>query len=161
MCIKECLNRIGKSVSRVGGKAQIPAYRKVAGDLRLSYTQFHELESFARFGARLDDSTRKSLNHGLRVREALKQDQFSPLTAARQIAVLLAVTRGYLDPIPENRMARAQEVVFEKIEATLPDLEDRIDTIGSDDPLWEKMDQMIRDAIREVEAPDADPGSSG
>jgi len=152
---------VGKSVSRVGGKAQIQAYRKVAGDLRLSYSQFHELESFARFGARLDDSTRKSLNHGLRVREALKQDQFSPLTAARQIAVLLAVTRGYLDPVPENRMARAQEAVFEKIDAALPDLEDRIDTIGSGDPLWEKMDQVIRDAIRDVEALDADPRSSG
>ena len=63
---------VGKSVSRVGGKAQIPAYRQVAGDLRLSYTQFQELEAFARFGTRLDDRTRATLEHGRRVREALK-----------------------------------------------------------------------------------------
>ena len=69
---------VGKSVSRVGGKAQIQAYRQVAGDLRLSYTQFQELESFARFGTRLDERTKKTLEHGRRVREALKQNQFSP-----------------------------------------------------------------------------------
>ncbi len=70
---------VGKSVSRVGGKAQLPAYRAVASDLRLSYSQFEELESFSRFGTRLDESTRRILERGWRVREVLKQPQYQPL----------------------------------------------------------------------------------
>jgi F-type H+/Na+-transporting ATPase subunit alpha len=62
-----------RSVSRVGGKAQLPAYRAVAGDLRLSYSQFEDLEAFSRFGTRLDDRTRQTLERGRRVREVLKQ----------------------------------------------------------------------------------------
>ena len=73
---------VGKSVSRVGGKAQLPAYRAVAGDLRLSYSQFQELEAFSRFGTRLDERTRKTLEHGYRVREVLKQAQFDPMPVA-------------------------------------------------------------------------------
>ena len=87
---------VGKSVSRVGGKAQLPAYRAVAGDLRLSYSQFQELEAFSRFGTRLDERTRKTLEHGYRVREVLKQSQFDPMPVAHQIVVLLAVTQGLL-----------------------------------------------------------------
>jgi F-type H+-transporting ATPase subunit alpha len=150
---------VGKSVSRVGGKAQIPAYRKVAGDLRLSYTQFQELESFARFGARLDDRTKKSLNRGIRVREVLKQDQFSPLSAARQIAVMLAVTKGLLDDIPEKYLAKIQDAIVEKIDATVPELEERIETVGFDDPLWEKMGQAIADGLKGFEELDAVPGN--
>ncbi len=76
---------VGKSVSRVGGRAQPKAYRKVSGDLRLTYSQFQELEAFARFGTRLDQDTRNRIEHGLRVRELLKQDRFSPLSAAQQV----------------------------------------------------------------------------
>lgn len=85
---------VGKSVSRVGGKTQLPAYREVAGDLRLSYAQFEELEAFARFGTRLDEATRQTLERGRRVREVLKQHQYQPMPVAEQIAVLLAVTSG-------------------------------------------------------------------
>jgi F-type H+/Na+-transporting ATPase subunit alpha len=88
---------VGRSVSRVGGKTQLPAYRAVAGDLRLSYTQFEELENFARFGTRLDEATQQAIERGRRVREALKQPQYEPLPVAEQIAVLLAVTEGLLD----------------------------------------------------------------
>ena len=79
---------VGKSVSRVGGKTQLPAYRSVAGDLRLSYSQFEELESFSRFGTRLDESTKRVLERGWRVREILKQGQYKPLRASEQIASL-------------------------------------------------------------------------
>ena len=79
---------IGKSVSRVGGKAQLPAYRAVAGELRLAYAQFEELEAFARFGTRLDDATRRAIDRGQRLREVLKQPPNQPLPAAEQIAVL-------------------------------------------------------------------------
>ncbi|GAU09462.1 alternate F1F0 ATPase, F1 subunit alpha [Desulfoplanes formicivorans] len=91
---------VGKSVSRVGGKTQYPAFRSVAGQLRLSYSQFEELEAFSRFGTRLDDATMATIEHGRRVREVLKQKPFSPLSSAEQIAVLLAVSGNLLDTVP-------------------------------------------------------------
>jgi len=91
---------VGKSVSRVGGKAQLAAFRAIAGDLRLSYTQFEELETFARFGTRLDDNTRQAIERGRRVREVLKQNEAEALTACEQVAVLLAVTNGLFDDVP-------------------------------------------------------------
>jgi len=106
---------VGQSVSRVGGKAQYPAYRKVTGHLRLTYSQFQELEAFARFGTRLDERTGEKLEHGRRVREVLKQDRFSPLTAAEQIATLYAVTRNLFDRTPLERIGEAQARVFELI----------------------------------------------
>ncbi|MBW1834467.1 MAG: F0F1 ATP synthase subunit alpha, partial [Deltaproteobacteria bacterium] len=83
----------GKSVSRVGGKTQLAAYRAVAGDLRLSYSQFEELETFSRFGTRLDEETRKTLDRGRRVREVLKQSQYEPMPVPEQAAVLVACVR--------------------------------------------------------------------
>ena len=74
---------VGKSVSRVGGKAQRAAYRAVAGDLKLAYAQFEELETFARFGARLDEDTRKIIEHGRRIRACLKQPEFATGVRAR------------------------------------------------------------------------------
>jgi len=91
---------IGKSVSRVGGKAQLPAYRDIVGELRLAYTQFGELETFARFGTRLDEHTRKAIRRGRRVREILKQNEAESLTASEQIAVLFAVNAGFFDALP-------------------------------------------------------------
>jgi F-type H+/Na+-transporting ATPase subunit alpha len=76
---------VGQSVSRVGGKAQRAAYRAVAGDLKLAYAQFEELETFARFGARLDDATRQNLEHGRRIRACLKQPEFAPVSVPAQI----------------------------------------------------------------------------
>lgn len=83
---------VGKSVSRVGGKAQLSAYRAVAGDLRLAYAQFEELEIFSRFSTRLDDETRHALARGRRVREVLKQAQYEPMPVFEQIVVLVTVT---------------------------------------------------------------------
>ncbi len=102
---------IGKSVSRVGGKAQLPAYRAVAGDLRLGYAQFEELEAFARFGTRLDDATRRAIDQGQRLRAVLKQPPGQPLPAAEQIAVLLAVTQGVFDSVPLERIGEAESRV--------------------------------------------------
>ncbi len=85
---------VGKSVSRVGGQAQLAAYRAVAGDLKLAYAQFEELETFARFGARLDENTRKIIEHGRRIRACLKQPEFSPVSVPAQITELLALTGG-------------------------------------------------------------------
>ena len=118
---------VGKSVSRVGGKAQLPAYRAVSGDLRLSYSQFQELEAFSRFGTRLDERTRKTLDHGYRVREVLKQAQFNPLPVAAQIAILLAVTQGLLDDLPLERVAAAEQAIRRMLYERLPDLCRRIE----------------------------------
>jgi F-type H+-transporting ATPase subunit alpha len=103
---------VGKSVSRVGGKAQRAAYRGVAGDLKLAYAQFEELESFARFGARLDTRSRNIIAHGQRIRACLKQAEFSPVTVAGQISLLLALTAGLLDQVPIERMSEAEQLVF-------------------------------------------------
>jgi F-type H+-transporting ATPase subunit alpha len=117
---------VGKSVSRVGGAAQLPAYREVSGALRLSYSQFEELEAFARFGTRLDKETRRTIEHGRRVREILKQPQYQPIPVAEQIAVLLAVATDQLDGIPLDRMREAEIAIRTTIAARLPELCHRI-----------------------------------
>ncbi len=118
---------VGKSVSRVGGKTQLTAYRSVAGDLRLSYTQFEELESFSRFGTRLDESTRRTLERGWRVREVLKQGQFRPLKASEQIASLLSVTDGALDLVPTQRVREVESCLLNAVNEQLPELCGRIE----------------------------------
>ena len=119
---------VGKSVSRIGGKAQLSAYRSVAGPLRLSYSQFEELEAFARFSTRLDEQTRNTLERGRRVREILKQPQYAPLPVSEQIAVLLAVTAGGFDEAPMERMAEADGAVRRAVRASVPHICDRIQT---------------------------------
>jgi F-type H+-transporting ATPase subunit alpha len=102
---------VGKSVSRVGGKAQRATYRAVAGDLKLAYAQFEELETFARFGARLDEDTRKTIDHGQRIRACLKQAESAPVAVPAQIAVLLALTANLFDPVALEKMTEAQLAV--------------------------------------------------
>ena len=104
---------VGKSVSRVGGKAQRATYRAVAGDLKLAYAQFEELETFARFGARLDEDTRKIIDHGRRIRACLKQPEFAPVSVPAQIAILLALTAELFDPVPIDQMTDAEHAVYE------------------------------------------------
>ena len=111
---------VGKSVSRVGGNAQRAAYRAVAGDLKLAYAQFEELETFARFGARLDEDTRKIIDHGRRIRACLKQPECAPLSVPAQIAVLLALTAELFDPVPLDQMTEAEHAVHEAA-ASIPD----------------------------------------
>ena len=102
---------VGRSVSRVGGKAQRAAYRTVAGNLKLAYSQFEELETFARFGARLDESSRHIINHGQRIRACLKQPEFSPVSVPAQIAILLALSEGLFDDVPLDQMNNAEHAV--------------------------------------------------
>ena len=99
---------VGKSVSRVGGKAQLAAYREVAGDLKLAYSQFEELEAFTRFGARLDENTRRIIEHGRRIRALLKQPESSPLPVLDQIVLLLALNAKLFDSVPLDRMEEAE-----------------------------------------------------
>ena len=117
---------VGKSVSRVGGKSQLSAYRDVSGNLRLSYSQFEELETFARFGTRLDAETQKTLEHGRHIREALLQSQFEPIQAPEQIAILLATTTGVLDDIPLDEVASVKTRIIKTFSERLPELHTRI-----------------------------------
>jgi F-type H+-transporting ATPase subunit alpha len=96
---------VGRSVSRVGGKAQPPALRELSGSLRLDYTQFLELEIFTRFGAMLDARTRKTIEHGRRIRAVLSQEQYQPQPLALQIALLLALSEGLLDQLAPEQLA--------------------------------------------------------
>jgi len=121
---------VGKSVSRVGGKAQRGPFRAVAGDLKLAYAQFEELESFSRFGARLDDATRKTIAHGQRIRACLKQAQFAPVAVPGQIAVLLALTAGLFDTVPLERMGQAQHAVQQAVTRLDAPLRERL--LGTD-----------------------------
>ena len=107
--------QIGVSVSRIGGKTQLPSYRSIVSALKLTYSQFEELESFASFGTRLDESTKKTLERGRRIRQVLNQEQHSPMEVTEQIGVLLAVTTGLLDEIPLDRLDEAEKHICKSV----------------------------------------------
>ena len=102
---------VAKSVSRVGGKAQLAAYHAIAGNLKLAYSQFEELEAFSRFGSRLDENTRRIVTHGQRIRACLKQTEFAPVGVVEQIGLLLALTEGLFDGVPLDRMREAEQAL--------------------------------------------------
>ena len=134
---------VGKSVSRVGGKAQRAAYRAAAGDLKLSYAQFEELETFSRFGARLDENTRKSIEHGRRIRACLKQPEFSPVPISAQIVVLLALTAKLFDPVPLNQMPEAEHALRKAMAEMPAQVRERLDAA-------EKLSAADREAILQI-----------
>lgn len=117
---------VGQSVSRLGGKAQLPAYQQIVGDLRLAYSQFEELEDFARFGTRLQESTRRRLEHGRRVRAVLKQSQFEWRSAPEQIAILSAVAEGLLDDLSLDRIQEAEHAISRALMQEQAQLAERI-----------------------------------
>ncbi|NLY00207.1 MAG: alternate F1F0 ATPase, F1 subunit alpha [Rhodopirellula sp.] len=134
---------VGKSVSRVGGKAQRAAYREVAGDLKLGYSQFEERETFSRFGARLDEEAHKIIEHGRRIRACLKQPEFAPVSVPAQIAVLLALTAELFDTVPMDQMMAAEQAV-RKAAAEIPaKVAKRLDTA-------DKLSDEDRETIIEI-----------
>ena len=150
---------VGVSVSRVGGKTQLPAYRAVAGDLRLQYAQFEELESFARFGTRLDEDTRTKLERGRRVREALQQPQYRPIPVDEQIAVLLAAGRGAFDEIEPEEVARASRRVRRIVTERLPELCARIR--AGEPPSDEELAELERVARQAIYLEVGEPAGGG
>ena len=134
---------VGKSVSRVGGKAQRAAYRAVAGDIKLGYAQFEELETFSRFGARLDEDTRKIIEHGRRIRACLKQPEYSPVSVPAQIAVLLALTAEFFDSVPLEKMTDAEHALHEAAADIPAEVCKRLDTA-------EKLSDEDRKTIIEI-----------
>jgi F-type H+-transporting ATPase subunit alpha len=139
---------VGKSVSRVGGKAQLAAYRAVAGDLKLAYAQFEELEAFSRFGARLDENTRKIIEHGRRIRACLKQPELAPVSVPEQIAVLLALTAELFDSVQLDQMVDAELALHLAAKDIPADVRERLNTAEKlSDEDREKIIQIARTAL--------------
>lgn len=136
--VRPALN-VGISVSRVGGNAQIKAMKRVAGPLKLELAMFRELEAFAKFGSDLDKSTMQQLRRGARLTEILKQQQYSPVTLERQIALVFAATNGYLDEIPvelcrefENEYLELMETKHKALLFSIVEVKDLTDQIKKD-----------------------------
>jgi len=115
----------GISVSRVGGSAQLKAMKKVSGELKLLYSQYRELQSFAQFGSDLDADTKARLALGERIVEVLKQKRNSPVKVGCQVAIVYAVIHGYLDKVPVNKVADYEQALYEHLETEHPALLDR------------------------------------
>ncbi len=101
----------GRSVSRVGGDAQLPSYKALVGPLKLFYSQFEELESFTRFGTQLDEETQKRIDRGRAIRLVLEQRQFQPMKVTDQIAIFIATNAGLLDGLDEEKSQKAQSII--------------------------------------------------
>jgi F-type H+-transporting ATPase subunit alpha len=113
---------VGLSVSRVGGAAQVKAMKQVAGTLRLDMAQFRELEAFAAFGSDLDAATQRQLTRGQRLVQILKQPQYQPLAMEKQVSILYAGTRGWLDKYPIDVVAKYEAGLFKFIEDRYPQI---------------------------------------
>ncbi|MEX0769140.1 MAG: alternate F1F0 ATPase, F1 subunit alpha [Balneolaceae bacterium] len=140
----------GKSVSRVGGAAQLPAYRSVTKKLRLSYAQFEEMEAFSRFSSRLDERTRKLIERGKRIREILKQPQFEPLQVDEQIVLLLAVTTGMLDDISIERIEEVKQQIRTNVQEQTGKFKKQLD--WNDDLSEEDREQLLKVAREAIES---------
>ena len=141
---------VGKSVSRVGGKAQHAAYRAVAGDLKLAYAQFTELESFAKFGTRLDERTRKIIEHGQRIRAVLKQPELEPASVPEQIVILVALTGGQLDSVPIGKVRDAEQALRKAVADIPTEMRQRF---SSNDQLSDDDHNAILQVVRNAIAP--------
>jgi F-type H+-transporting ATPase subunit alpha len=139
----------GISVSRVGGNAQIKAMKQVAGRLRLDYAQYRELEAFAQFASDLDAATQNQLARGQRIVEVLKQPQFRPMPVEQQIMVIYAVTNGFLDDVPVNRVRQWEADFLEFVAAGRPELGR---TIRAKRALDDDLTAQIRKAIEDFKA---------
>ncbi|MBI1858169.1 MAG: F0F1 ATP synthase subunit alpha [Candidatus Melainabacteria bacterium] len=118
----------GISVSRVGGAAQTKAMKMVAGRLRLDLAQFRELEAFAQFASDLDPATQKQIQRGQKIREVLKQPQYTPLTVAKQVSILFAANEGIIDSVPNNQIAKFKEEWVKYFAANNKKLEDKLNS---------------------------------
>ena len=116
----------GISVSRVGGDAQIKSMKKVAGTLKLAYSQYRELASFSQFGSDLDADTKRRLDQGERIVEVLKQGENSPLKVSDQVMIIFAVTNGFVDDIPVDALSKFESELFKFVDTNYPELSEKI-----------------------------------
>jgi F-type H+-transporting ATPase subunit alpha len=138
---------VGISVSRVGGAAQTKAIKKIAGTLKLELAQFDELAAFSQFASDLDAATQAQLARGKRLRELLKQSQFSPLNLAEQVAVVYAGVKGLIDDVPVDQVVQFARELREYLKSSKPDY---ITKVMADKVLSDESEAMLKDAIKEV-----------
>ncbi|KAA6227319.1 MULTISPECIES: F0F1 ATP synthase subunit alpha [unclassified Campylobacter] len=137
---------VGLSVSRVGGAAQIKATKQVSGTLRLDLAQYRELQAFAQFASDLDESSRKQLERGQRMVEVLKQPPYAPLPAEKQVILIFAGTRGFLDDIDISKVREFETGIYSFIDTKYPELFEQIRTKKAlDSELEEKISKAIND----------------
>nr|WP_247595693.1 F0F1 ATP synthase subunit alpha [Helicobacter canis] len=137
---------VGLSVSRVGGAAQIKATKQVAGTLRLDLAQYRELQAFSQFASDLDETSRKQLERGQRMVEVLKQPPYSPLAIEKQVVVVFAGAKGFLDDIPVNRVVEFENELYPFIEAKYPKI---FEEIRSKKALDKDLEAALAKAIEE------------
>lgn len=133
----------GISVSRVGGSAQIKGMKKVAGELKLLYSQYRELQAFAQFGSDLDQDTKKRLALGERIAEVLKQKRNAPVRVGCQVAIVYAVVNGYLDEVPVDKVKKYEKALYETLESDYLDLLTRIESGEYGDSEIEELKQAL------------------
>jgi F-type H+-transporting ATPase subunit alpha len=137
---------VGNSVSRVGGSAQIKAMRQVAGTLRLDLAQYRELAAFAQFGSDLDKSTQAQLNRGRRLVEILKQPQYQPLAVEKQVTIIYAATKGFIDAVAIEDVYRYENELYRFLESRHPGvLNDIAEKKTLDDALRASLDAALKD----------------
>jgi len=146
--IRPAIN-VGLSVSRVGGAAQIKAMKQVAGTLRLDLAQYRELEAFAQFASDLDEASRKQLERGQRLVEILKQPAHQPLPVERQVVIIYAGTRGYVDDIPVKSIRKFEDELYPFIETKYPQIFEQIRTKKQID---EEVENLLKKALEEFKA---------
>jgi F-type H+-transporting ATPase subunit alpha len=130
----------------VGGAAQEKAMKQVAGTLRLDLAQYRELESFAAFGSDLDASTQKQLTRGARLVEILKQPQYQPLPLEKQVSIMFAGTKGFLDELPLNVLAKYEAGLYQFIESRYPQI---FSGIAEEKKISDDMEQLMNKALAE------------
>jgi F-type H+-transporting ATPase subunit alpha len=135
---------VGISVSRVGGSAQEKAMKKVAGTLRLDLAQYRELESFAAFGSDLDAATQRQLKRGERLVEVLKQPQYKPLPLEKQVSIIYAGTKGYLDKYEKGMIAKYEAGLYQFIEDRFPKI---FENIIADRQISDDTENLLKDAL--------------
>ncbi|EAJ8411766.1 F0F1 ATP synthase subunit alpha [Campylobacter jejuni] len=146
--IRPAIN-VGLSVSRIGGAAQIKATKQVSGTLRLDLAQYRELQAFAQFASDLDEASRKQLERGQRMVELLKQPPYSPLSVEKQVVLIFAGTKGFLDDIAVSRIKEFEDGIYPFIEAKHPDI---FEQIRSKKALDSDLEEKLAKAINEFKA---------
>lgn len=137
---------VGRSVSRVGGEAQVKAMKQVAGSLRLDLSQYRELEAFAQFGSDLDKATQAQLNRGERIVEALTQKQYVPMSVSDQVVALFAVTRGYLDDVKVEHVQRFERDLLRFVKKNKPEI---MHKINEEQEMSDELTEELKAAIEE------------
>jgi F-type H+-transporting ATPase subunit alpha len=152
---------VGLSVSRVGGAAQIGAMKKVAGTLRLDLAQYREKAAFSQFASDLDKATQAQLARGARLVELLKQAQYQPLSVEKQVFIIYAGTKGYVDKYPLEVLGRYERELFGFCESRRPEVLKTVREKGNDKKGWDEIEGLMKSALEEfarefaVEAPKA------